>query len=138
MDVIRNKWSVNNTNQKEIKEIGYLNEKVIDTFSLSYKNNQPILIGKSNINHMKKEHPLDYDKYGKFIPDIISKPDYIAKHPKKESIEFIKKFYTNKIDYVLVAVRASGGGELYTRTLFIMTDVKVEMYKKKRALIPYK
>ena len=83
---------------------------------------------------------------GNFIPAILgilssaltSAPDYIAKHPKKPSIEYIKVFYDeDKKDHVLVAVRASNRGVFYARSLFIMSDEKVEKYRKKGALIEY-
>lgn len=118
--------------------VGKLSSKVIDIFELEFKENQDILCGKSNREHMQEEHPDDYKVYGDKIEEIINDPDYIAKHPKKgSSIEYIKRYKSGK-DYVLVAVRASGKGVLFARTLFIMDNEKVDKYNEKNALIPYK
>lgn len=118
--------------------VGKLSRKVIDTFKLGLKENQDILCGESNREHMQEEHPNDYKIYGDKIEEIINDPDYIAKHPKKDSsIEYIKRYKSGK-EYVLVAVRASGKGVLFARTLFIMDDEKVDKYNEKNALIPYK
>lgn len=117
--------------------VGTISDKVIKTFKLNFKINQDILCGESNRNHMKDEHDKDYEMYGDKIEEIIAFPDYIAKHPKKDSIEYIKKFKTKDNDYVLVAVRATGSGVLFARTLFVMSDEKVRKYKSKNALIPY-
>lgn len=125
-------------NEHEI--VGKLTKKVIDTFGLTFTENQPILCGETNRQHMQEEHPEDYEAYGDKIEEIINNPDFIAKHPKKKnsSIEYIKLFKNESDEYVLVAVRASGGGTLFARTLFVMDSEKVDKYNEKNALFPYK
>lgn len=122
------------------KVIGKLNKFIIDKFGLDHKEEQPIYIGEANLIHMKSEHPEDFELYGDKIVEIINNPDYIAKHPKKKNsaIEYIKVYKDENNDHVLVAVRATGNGVLFARTLFIMDKEKVERYKNKNALIPYK
>ncbi|WP_461207642.1 PBECR3 domain-containing polyvalent protein [Clostridium sp. DL1XJH146] len=119
------------------KKVGELSKKIIDEFNLTLLEGQPILCGKSNIDHMKNKHPESYRIYGDKISEIINSPDFIAKHPNKKSIEYIKVFKNKKDDYVLVAVRASGNNRLFVKTLFIMDTEKVEKYRKKNALVPY-
>lgn len=120
--------------------IGTLTKNVINEFGLTLKEGQPIYIGNSNLNHMQTEHPEDFEKYGDKIIEIINDPDYIAKHPNKKNsaIEYIKVYTTEDNQHVLVAVRATGSGTLFARTLFVMDNEKVEKYKKKSALKPYK
>ena len=78
----------------ENKIIGTLTQTVIDEFNLNLKEGQPIFIGESNLNHMKSEHPEDFEKYGDKISEIINSPDYIAKHHNKKNsaIEYIKAY----------------------------------------------
>lgn len=118
------------------KVVGTLSDKVIKEFNLTYELEQEIYCGEDNKQHMMDKHPEDFDKYGDKLEEIINNPDYIAKHPKKDSIEFVKEFKVDD-DYVLVAVRATGSGVLFARTLFIMDDEKVKKYRNKNALIPY-
>jgi phage-Barnase-EndoU-ColicinE5/D-RelE like nuclease3 len=121
------------------EKVGVINQQVIQKLGLSITENTPIMLGETNIEHMKSEHPNDFKKYFKHLSNILSAPDYIAKHPKKTSIEYIKAFYDeDKEDYVLVAVRASNNGVFYARSLFIMSDEKVKKYREKGALIEYK
>lgn len=122
--------------EQNIWEIGTLSKKVIDLINLDLEE-QVILIGDQNIEHMKNQHPEDFEKYGDKISEIISSPTYVCKHPKKPSIEFVKFF---KLDnkHVLVAVRATGKGILFARTLFVMSDEKVEKYKSKNAFKKFK
>ncbi len=84
---------------KKHKTVGHLTKQVIETFDLNLKEGEPILCGESNREHMKQQHPKDYELYGDKIEEIISKPDFIAKHPKKvnSSIEYIKIFKNKKI-----------------------------------------
>lgn len=117
------------------EKVGKINEIVISVLSLSLDPNTPIFIGETNLEHMKSEHPEDFEKYGAKLAEILEFPDYVAKHPNKDSIEYIKRFFDEeKEDYVLVAVRASTKGIAYARTLFVMNDKKVEKYKEKDAL----
>lgn len=117
------------------EKVGKIDEIVISILSLSLDADTPIFIGKTNLDHMKIEHPKDFEKYGGKLAEILEFPDYVAKHPKKDSIEYIKVFYDEeKDDHVLVAVRASNTGMYYARTLFVMGDEKMKKYKVKNAL----
>ena len=121
------------------EKVGEINEIVIKTLNLSLDPNSPILVGEENLEHIKKNHPEDFEKYIDKMSEIIKDPDYVAKHPKKDSIEYIKVYYDEeKDDHVLVAVRATARGIHFARTLFVMSDEKVEKYKKKNALHEYK
>lgn len=118
-------------------KIGELEQKVIDTFGLNMTAGTPILCGAANIKHMQTKHPADFEKYGSMIDEIIAAPDYICKHPQKDSIEYVKVFKNENNEHVLVAVRASGKGVLFARTLFVMDKGKVEAYQAKNAFKPY-
>ncbi|MDA2119323.1 PBECR2 nuclease fold domain-containing protein [Bacillus cereus] len=120
-------------------KIGEINELVINILDLSLETATPIFIGETNLSHMQSEHPEDFEKYGDKIEEILASPDYVAKHPRKDSIEYIKVYFDEqKEKRVLVAVRATGSGKFYARTLFVMSDTKVEKYKEKDAFHEYK
>lgn len=118
--------------------VGTLTEKVINTFGLNLTAGQPILCGESNRAHMKSEHPEDFELYGDKIEEIIRDADFIAKHPRKDSIEYIKIYKDHNDDHVLVAVRATASGNLFARTVFVMDTEKVDKYTLCGALKPYK
>lgn len=116
-------------------KVGEINEIVIQILNLSLDPDTPIFLGETNLEHMKNEHPEDFEKYSGKIAEILAFPDYVAKHPKKDSIEYIKKYYDEEIDdHVLVAVRATANGVHFAKTLFVMADRKVKKYKEKGAL----
>lgn len=55
------------------KQIGKLNQKVIELLDLEYKSEIPIILGDSNIEHMKRQHPNDYERYGQDIQKNTNK-----------------------------------------------------------------
>ena len=112
------------------KKIGKLDEKVIKLLNLNYMENKEIYIGEKNIEHMKRQHPGDYKKYGKDIYNIIKNPTYVAKNPNQGSIEYIKE-YKIKNEFVLVAVRVTNNERLFVRTMFVMTERKIRIYLEK-------
>ena len=112
-----------NNNGSPIKKIGCLNEEHIGLLGLSLKPS-PILIGPSNEQHMQNEHPEDYLKYFDRISEILSAPDYIGRHPSNGSVKFIKTLE----EHVLVAVRISGAGKLFARSIYVINSERLEHY----------
>jgi hypothetical protein len=58
---------------------------------------------------MLQKHVAEYVKYGSYIHDIVSSPDYVGLNPGDGSVEFVKEFPVNN-DFVKVAVRVSKSG----------------------------
>lgn len=111
------------------KQIGKVSKKVMSLLGLDYKEELPIILGDTNVEHMKRQNPEDYDKYGKDIQEIIKKPTYVARNPNQGSIEYIKE-YKIEDKFVLVAVRISNKGTMFAKTLFTMTERKKDIYLK--------
>ena len=127
-----NKREMNLMNNK----IGILNKRVIELLNLQYTNELPIILGDSNIEHMKRQHSRDFEKYGKDIVEIVNNPTYVARNPKQNSNAYIKEYKMDG-EYVLVAVRVTNKGQLFARTMFIMTERKKEKYLSKGYAIKY-
>ena len=111
------------------KKIGSIKKEVLNLFQIKINHDIPVFIGDANINHIKTKHPKDYQKYGDKIKEIIIDPTYVAKHPKKESIEFIKE-YKETEDYLLVAVKITIHQVAFIKTMFVMSETKKEKYLK--------
>lgn len=112
------------------KQVGIVNKKVIQLLNLKCKEEMPIILGETNIEHMKKQHPEDYYKYGKDIREILKNPTYVAKNPNQGSIEYIKEYKVNN-DFILIAVRITNKGTMFAKTLFKMTEKKKNTYLEK-------
>ena len=112
------------------KQVGKVTKKVMELLDLEYEKELPIILGNSNIEHMKSQHFEDYIKYGRDIKEIINNPTYVARNPNQGSIEYIKEYKLND-DFVLVAVRISNKGTMFVKTLFTMSERKKDIYLKK-------
>ena len=106
------------------QEVGFLTEDMILLTSAPLSP-QRILVGQTNLEHMKNEHPDDYKRYVRQLPEIIADPDYIACHPRLGNLQFIKILD----DLVLVAVRVTSTGTLFVRSLYVITEETLMDYR---------
>ncbi|WP_059047469.1 PBECR3 domain-containing polyvalent protein [Paenibacillus rubinfantis] len=113
--------------------IASLSARTVELLGLTLKPGTPIFIGEENLEHMRKNHPEDYQNYSKHIADIIKNPHYVSKHPKDGSIQYIKELDSR----VLVAVRTTQSGKLFVRTLFSMNPKKWENYVNSGYILKY-
>ena len=116
-----------------ITEVGKVSARVIALLGLSADVDQPIYLGDSNIAHMKSRHPGDYAKYGPLIPLILSTPDYVGQNPSDGSVEYVKDFQVNG-EFVKVAVRLSGSGVFYARSVYVLNPNRVQNFIQKGTL----
>lgn len=119
----------------KVIEVGWLSKNIIDKLNItSIPVNTSIYLGPSNIKHMLNSHPTDYNKYKNNISEIINTPDYGYLNLNDNSIELIKDFL-NEGEHVRVAIRISNNKQLFLRTLFIITDNKLQSYINSKKLI---
>ena len=116
-----------------IKNVGVITQSIIDLLGLNCTANTPILLGSSNINHMKSSHPSDYKKYSPYISDILSSPDYVGINNADSSIEFVKEFLQDN-NYVKVAVRVSISGQYFARSIYVLNTNRVNNFIAKGTL----
>jgi hypothetical protein len=114
---------------KKFYNVGSLSSDVVNLLGLNSTVNTPILFSDDKIKYTLK-HSHEFDSYEQYkacveaIPDIISNPDYIAKHPNGESIEYIKTL--DKL--VLVAIRIKQSGNLWVKSFYPITQAKLQLY----------
>lgn len=116
------------------KIVGYIDAQIIAKLELIVAPGTPILLGESNITHMRQSHPDAFDKYFDKLTDILSSPDYINKNPQDGSIKYIKRLE----DHVVVGVRISAQGKVFARTIFIFTESKMQQYLQGGYVVEYK
>ena len=117
-----------------MKPIAYITQEVIDLLGISCVPNTPIYLGQSNIEHMQKRHPQDYQKYHEHIALILSEPQYVGLNPTDGSVEYVRAFQIGKAEYVKVAVRISLSGRYYARSLYVLNTNRVQNFIQKGTL----
>lgn len=107
-------------------KIGVIESGIVNRLGLSIEPNSEILFGETNLLHIQTRHPNDYINHGDKMAEILNNPDYVSVNPRDDSIRYIKKYDEN----VLVAVRLTLNKQVFVRSLFVITDSKIEHYKK--------
>ncbi|MDD4834818.1 MAG: PBECR2 nuclease fold domain-containing protein [Lutispora sp.] len=119
-------------------KIGKLANEVIDLLNL---NREPcdIIMWEDRFKYIEKhkqhfQSEESYKKHVSQIPDIIENPNYIAKHPSSNSIEYIKRID----ELMLVAVRIKNTGNLAFRTAYPLSELQLQDYINKGTAIKIK
>jgi len=116
------------------KIIGEISKEVKYLLNLDVDIGTPIYIGPTNIEHIQREHPIEFERYFNLLPKIISKPDFVGLNPKDGSIEYIKTFQTSGGNYLKLAIRISGDGYLFARSLYEIQEKTVRKRAEKGML----
>lgn len=129
---------LNRSKSKNIK-IGELSQEVIDLLNLDLKP-QNINIWSTRIQEHCEKHkeeystPSAYNQAVSFIPTIIENPDYVGLH-KNGNIQYVKKLD----DISLVGIQIlKGSGHLLFRTIYPISEVKLNNFLKSGKLIPFR
>lgn len=129
--------SLSNGKSRNIK-IGELTPEVIQLLNLDLKP-QNINVWSPRIQEHCEKHKTDYtdaDSYSKAvksIPLIIQQPDYVGIHPNG-NIQYIKKLD----DISLIGVKVIKNDGLLFRTIFPITEDKLDYYLKTHKIFPTK
>lgn len=122
---------------KNIK-IGELSKDVIDILELDL-NPQNINIWSTRIQEHCEKHkddyssPSAYNQAVKSIPLILKEPDYVGLH-KNGNIQYVKRLD----DISLVGIQIlKGSGHLLFRTIFPISETKLNNSIKSGKLIPF-
>ena len=120
----------------DVRRVGFISQRTVDLLGLKLAGGTPILMGKSNVEHIKNRHPYEFDKYYNDIENILEKPDYVGKNPNDDSILFVKEYKVNS-EYIRVAVKVTASKKCYAKTLHLLSTCNVERYIARGTLIKF-
>lgn len=116
-------------------KIGELSESTIKLLCLN-RDKCDIIMWEDRFKYIHK-HICDFKTKEDFniciscIPEIVSNPDYIGKHPTKNSLEFIKQID----ELMIVVVRIKNKGDLAFRTAYPLTNEQLQDYIKSGTVV---
>lgn len=110
----------------KVDKIGKFSKKIIDLLNLDIPENTEIYIGNQNREHMEKKHSHDHYYYHHLLPNIIENPDYVGIEPKNNSIEYIKEVSIDPNVIIKIAIRVSSNGKYFVRTMYNISDHKIQ------------
>ncbi len=86
--------------EEEYINIGNINIELLEDF-FDIKTDR-LIITKERIEHINKRHKDDYELYGKYMLNIIEKPDYILKDIKsKDTVLYLKNIEELNLQMVI-------------------------------------
>ena len=109
--------------ENELVKVGKYNPAFNKILGINIKELE-IYRSKGLPSHMVKRKHFNCLRYIDYIPEIISKPDYIGVNPNEQgvSIELIKRYSDN----VLIGIKLDADGEyLYVSTMHDIQESKI-------------
>jgi len=127
--IIKNK---NNTEVHDVRYIGKLDKNIYKCVTDDIRTDE-VVITKKQIDHIKERHPNDYERFGKYFGEIISKPDYIIAANKPNTALILKNIKVNGEQFktILRIITSEDSAELKNS---IITFMKIDEKEWKRLL----
>jgi len=122
---------------KSIK-IGVLTKEVIDLLNLN-RDTCDIILWEDRFKYIEKhkgdfKSEIDFENHIAAIPEVIENPDYVGVHPRKNSLEFIKRID----ELLIVVVRIKQKGDLAFRTMYPLSEKQLQNYIKSGTVVEFK
>lgn len=80
----------NKSGVTDVHYIGKIDREIYKCVTKDIRTDE-VIITETQIQHIKERHPEDYEKYGKYFADIVSKPDYIIEANRENTALILKK-----------------------------------------------
>jgi hypothetical protein len=106
--------------------IGKLSKEIIALLKLN-RSECNIILWEDRFKYIEKhiqdfESEEEFRKHISLIPDIIENPDYVGRHPKDNSIRYIKRIN----ELMIVAIRIKDKGNLAFRSAYPITESQLD------------
>lgn len=88
-----------------------------------------VIITKERIEHIRKRHSKDYEKYIQYIPDIIKEPDYILKDKNNVDTILVLKTIADTNIQIVIKLHTNKDENKYN-TVLTFWQIREKNYKK--------
>ena len=86
-----------------------------------------VIITNERIEHIRERHPNDYEQFAKYIPQILSEPDYIMEANKPDSVRLLKNIDNEHFSLILRLKTANDPEEFQNSVItFMKIDIKTQ------------
>lgn len=90
-----------------------------------------VILTNKQIEHIKERHPNDYERYFKYIKNIVEEPDYIIKDDKPYTAFLLKEFEENNVRFQLILRLHTSRDEIgYKNSIITFLKVSERKYKQ--------
>lgn len=92
-----------------------------------------VIITDERIQHIEQNHPEDYKRFGKYIPSIISEPDYLIRDDRPNTAMVLKSIFEHDTgEYFRLALRLVTSSEdpSYKNSVITFMHIRKGEYKR--------
>lgn len=90
-----------------------------------------VIITDERIRHIQERHPNDFERYERFIKDILEDPDYILEANKPNTAFLLKKFIENDGQFQLILrLAVLGDPDGYKNSIITFLKVEEKRYSR--------
>ena len=76
--------------------VGRINRNIYECVTRNIRTDE-VIITEERIEHIKERHPTDFERYNKYLEEIIGNPDYIIDASKSNTAILLKEIITTLI-----------------------------------------
>ena len=90
-----------------------------------------VILTEKQIEHIKERHPSDYERYFKYMKDIIENPDYVIKDTKPNTGFLLKEFLKDDKRFQLILrLHTSEDNEEYKNSIITFLKIGEKKYNQ--------
>ena len=94
---------------------------------------EDVVLTDKQVEHIKERHPNDYERYFKYIKEIVENPDYIIRDSKPNTGFLLKVFWKEEKRFQLI-LRLHTGDDIKGYKNSIITFLKINKKKYEQYL----
>lgn len=116
---------------EKVQYVGKLDKNKLGKFKTKILTSKVVLT-KERIQHIQKRHPGDYEKYSKYLSNIIEDPDYILEDKEmKDTVLFLKTLQENNKNIQVVIKLITEMAEVNkSNSIITFWHIRERNYKK--------
>lgn len=115
---------------QEIHYVGKIDKNIYKSVTDSIVTDD-VVITRERIQHIKERHPNDYDRFVKYLPQIIRSPDYIIEANKANTAVILKQFTEDNEKFKLILrLKIESDPERYKNSIISFWKIGDTTWKK--------
>lgn len=117
---------------KDINFVGKINREIFKVVTSDIQTDE-VIITAERIQHIKNNHPGDYESFGIYLQEIVEAPDYILEANKPRSAMILKSFSDGaELFKTIIRFNTSNDNPEYKNS--IITFIKIDKAEWQRLI----
>lgn len=115
---------------KKLNHVGILNKDIYKCITEDIVTDE-VIITDERIKHIMERHPNDYERYYKYMAEVIADPDYIVEANKPNTAFILKSITENDKKYELILrLATSDDPKKYKNSVITFLRIENKRYNR--------